>query len=100
MAPIGGTQLSVRIGIHSADATQRGRDYSGLAVNVAARLAAIGEAAEIVATHETLAEAPGARIRDAREVPLRGIAAPVAVASLGLALVAGWIEKGRTPWPD
>ena len=82
VGPIGGTQVSVRIGLHSADATQRGRDYSGLAVNVAARVAAIGNAGEIVATHDTLAEAPGARTRDVREVPLRGIAAPMAVASL------------------
>ena len=41
---------AVRIGIHSGDAVERGGDYWGHAVNVAARLAARAEPCEILTT--------------------------------------------------
>ncbi len=36
-----GVRMPVRIGLHAADATQRGEDFSGLGVHVAARIAAL-----------------------------------------------------------
>ena len=41
----------VRIGLHSAAANRRGTDYSGKGVHVAARVAALAEGGEILATH-------------------------------------------------
>ena len=46
--------LTVRIGLHAAEATQRGADYSGIGVHVAARIAALGAGGEIVASADTL----------------------------------------------
>ncbi len=77
-----GFALDVRIGLHTAAATRRGGDYSGTAVNVAARVAALASAGEILATAETLADAPRTAIENAREVQLKGLSAPVRVASI------------------
>jgi hypothetical protein len=49
--------LSVRIGLHSAEASQRTDDYSGIGVHLASRVAALGAGGEIVATADTLEEA-------------------------------------------
>ena len=48
---------SVRIGLHVAEANRHGEDYSGMGVHVAARVAALGGAGDIVASVETLEEA-------------------------------------------
>jgi class 3 adenylate cyclase len=48
---------SVRIGLHTAEANRRGTDYSGSAVHIAARVGALAQGGEILATTETLAEA-------------------------------------------
>ena len=47
----------VRIGVHVADATQRGDDFSGVGVHVAARIAALAGGGEILASADALAEA-------------------------------------------
>jgi class 3 adenylate cyclase len=74
---------TVRIGIHSADATQRGRDYSGGEVHVAARVADKAEGGEIVVTDAVLAEAGTAvQASNHRDVELKGVAEPVSVASI------------------
>ena len=73
----------VRIGLHSAEASQRGGDYSGIGVHLAARVAALADGGEIVATADTLAEAGDVVASDAREATLRGVTAPVSVASIG-----------------
>jgi class 3 adenylate cyclase len=72
----------VRIGLHSAEASQRGGDYSGIGVHLAARVAALADGGEIVATTETLVEAGDVEASDPREASLRGVTAPVAVASV------------------
>ena len=73
---------SVRIGLHAAEANRRGDDYSGMAVHVAARVAALAGDGEIVATVATLAEAGDVPASDAREVALKGVTDPVRVVSV------------------
>ena len=73
---------SVRIGLHAAEANRRGEDYSGMAVHVAARVAALAGGGEIVATAETLAEAGDVEASEPREIPLKGVREPVRVASV------------------
>jgi class 3 adenylate cyclase len=75
--------LTVRIGLHAAEATQRGADYSGIGVHVAARIAALGAGGEIVASADTL-EAAGrpALDGDVRLTTIRGVSAPVRVATV------------------
>ena len=81
----------VRIGLHTAEATRRGRDYSGGEVHKAARIAAAGEGGEILASGETVAGADGEfLVSDAREMELRGIAQPVRVARIE------WRSRGAT----
>jgi class 3 adenylate cyclase len=72
----------VRIGLHAADATQRGEDFSGVGVHVAARIAALAGGGEILASAEALAEAHDVTALDAREVNIRGVSKPVEVASI------------------
>ena len=73
----------VRIGLHAAEATERGGDYGGMGVHQAARVGALAEGGEILATEEVAAMV-GDRYpaEDHREVPLKGIAEPVRVAAL------------------
>jgi class 3 adenylate cyclase len=72
----------VRIGLHAADATQRGEDFSGLGVHVAARIAALASGGEILASAEALDEAGEVAAIDEREVEVRGVSTPVRVASI------------------
>jgi class 3 adenylate cyclase len=72
----------VRIGLHAADATQRGEDFSGVGVHVAARIAALAGGGEILASAEALAEAADVAAIDVREVQVRGVSEPVRVASI------------------
>jgi class 3 adenylate cyclase len=74
--------ISVRIGLHSAEASRRGDDYSGIGVHVAARVAALAGAGQILATTETLAEAGDRAAADAHEVAVKGVSRPVEVASV------------------
>jgi adenylate cyclase len=46
-------QLAVRVGLHHGPAVQRGGDWFGATVNVAARVAGLAEAGEVVTTAET-----------------------------------------------
>ena len=77
-----GFALSVRIGLHTAEANQRGADYSGTAVHVAARVAALAVGGEIIATAETLADAGTVSTSGARSASVKGVTAPVNVASI------------------
>jgi len=77
-----GFAISVRIGIHTAEANRRETDYSGMGVHVAARVAALAGGEEILATAETLAEAGVTSAAAARETTVKGVSAPVRVASV------------------
>jgi class 3 adenylate cyclase len=73
----------VRIGLHTAEATRRGRDYGGKAVHQAARIASLAEAGEVLASEETLSAAPdGLSVSAPRAVNLKGFAKPVRVAAI------------------
>jgi class 3 adenylate cyclase len=76
-----GFALSVRIGLHTAHASRRGDDYSGVGVHTAARVADLAEAGEILATTETFAEA-GLTASDPRQVSVKGVTTPVTIAAL------------------
>jgi class 3 adenylate cyclase len=73
----------VRIGVHAATATDRGGDYTGRAVHTAARIAAAAGAGEIVVSRAALGAAGrGFRVVDQRSLQLKGLADPVAVATV------------------
>lgn len=73
----------VRIGVHTAEANQRGADYSGKGVHVAARIAALAEGGQVLASAETAAEAGASyATSDPRAVALKGVAAEVDVVSV------------------
>lgn len=73
----------VRIGVHVAEAARHGDDYLGKGVHEAARIGALAEGEEIVASAATL-ESAGDRFHgtDSRTVPLKGIAEPVEIVSV------------------
>jgi class 3 adenylate cyclase len=78
-----GFALMVRIGIHSGEATRRGQDYGGAEVHKAARIAALGDGGEILASEETASDAgDGVTISAVREASLKGIAEPVRVGTI------------------
>jgi len=77
-----GFAIPVRIGLHSATANRRGADYSGVAVNVAARVMGVAQGGEIVASAETLAEAPDVATLSPREVELRGVSGVTRIATV------------------
>ena len=72
---------SVRIGLHMAEATRRGRDYSGQGVHVAARVGAAAGPEEILATSAVLAEPVASRFKlsEPRMLTLKGVREPVEV---------------------
>ena len=74
----------VRIGVHSAEATRRGEDYSGGEVHKAARVAALAEGGEILVTAETAATAGAAAfvVSEPRTVSLKGIPQPLEVVAV------------------
>jgi class 3 adenylate cyclase len=73
----------VRIGVHAAEATRRGQDYSGGEVHKAARIAALAEGGEILATVDTVTDAAEEFIvSNPRRVALKGVAEPVEVARI------------------
>ena len=71
----------VRMGVHSGTAVQRGSDWYGTTVNVAARVtdaAGAGEVLLSVATHERIARA-GVAIADRGARSFKNVAAPLTV---------------------
>jgi len=87
---------TVRIGLHTAEATQRGSDYSGVGVHVAARIAALAEGGEVLASAETLDGADAScPITGPRPVTLKGVSAPVQVVTVAWDADAG--DPGGSP---
>jgi class 3 adenylate cyclase/tetratricopeptide (TPR) repeat protein len=73
----------VRIGLHAAEATRVGADYEGSGVHAAARVGALADGGEVLATVETVQDLDGVVLGEEREVSLKGFAKPVRVASVG-----------------
>jgi class 3 adenylate cyclase len=75
-----GFALGVRIGIHAGEATVRGKDYGGVEVHKAARIAAEADGGEILASRETVGAAGvDLTTADVGDVSLKGFAEPVGV---------------------
>jgi class 3 adenylate cyclase len=74
----------VRVGLHAAEATDRGRDYGGMGVHHAARVGGLAEGGEILVTESTLVSSRDGdwRWSDPREVALKGISEPVRVVAV------------------
>jgi class 3 adenylate cyclase len=72
----------VRIGLHAAAAQRHDGGYRGKGVHVAARIAALAEAGEILASRETLDTAPPMPVSAPRVVTLKGLSEPLAVVTL------------------
>ncbi|TAJ19812.1 MAG: hypothetical protein EPO65_05595 [Dehalococcoidia bacterium] len=70
----------VRIGVHATSATQVENNFRGKGVHEAARIAALAEGAEILASRETAGEYPGAS--EPRTVALKGISDPIEVVAI------------------
>jgi class 3 adenylate cyclase len=77
-----GFALSVRIGLHAAEANRRGDDYSGMGVHLAARVAALAAGEEIVASADTLVEAGEIAASEPRDATVKGVTAPIRVVSI------------------
>lgn len=73
----------VRIGVHAAEASQLGREYTGKGVHEAARIAAVADAGEIVASRSTLdAAASPVQYHNERDVCLKGFSTSMAIATV------------------
>ncbi len=78
-----GFSPQVRIGLHAAKAFYRDFHYRGKGVHQAARIAALAEAGEILASQETLvADLARFAVSNPRTVTLRGISDPVQVVTI------------------
>jgi class 3 adenylate cyclase len=74
---------SVRIGLHHIEATRKGNDYEGIGIHEAARIGALAEGGEIVASRNVLDAAPTRfPVSEFRHAELKGVPHPVQVASI------------------
>jgi class 3 adenylate cyclase len=75
--------FAVRIGIHSGEALERGSDYTGRGVNVAARIGALAGAGEILVSTESLDGATiSYALSETRAAELKGFAEAVPIAAV------------------
>ena len=76
---------SVRVGLHTAEATLDGNDYRGQGVHLAARVGAVAEGDEIVISQAALdpVESIPFPVTEGRVVELKGITDPVQVHTIG-----------------
>jgi len=74
----------VRIGLHTAESTRQGSDYSGRGVHVAARIGAAAAGEEILVSDAALEEAGTIRfpVTDSRSLKLKGVGEPVEVRAI------------------
>jgi class 3 adenylate cyclase/DNA-binding SARP family transcriptional activator len=72
----------VRIGLHQAETTREGADYQGRGVHEAARIAALAEGGEILASHSSVGDLSDLPLSAPRSVTLKGISEPVEVVSI------------------
>ena len=71
----------VRIGVHASGATQVGRNFSGKGVHEAARIAALADGNQILASTSTTADGRFP-ISDARAVVLKGTSGPLEIVTV------------------
>ena len=72
----------VRIGVHASEAAQVEKDFRGKGVHEAARIAALAEGGEIVASKATVGPDAQYPVTEPRTVTLKGISEPVEVVSI------------------
>jgi len=72
----------VRIGLHEAEATREGADYQGRGVHEAARIAALAEGGEILASRTVTQNVPDLVMSAPRSATLKGLSKPVEVVSI------------------
>ena len=78
-----GFALQLRVGVHTTAVNRRGLDYAGKGIHEAARIGALAEGGEILASAGTLAHTTGQfRGSEPRAVTLKGISEPVQVMSI------------------
>lgn len=78
-----GFSPQVRVGLHSAEITRKGMDYEGRGVHEAARVGALAEGGEILASTETYSSTNRRFPASApREVSLKGISNPIEIVSI------------------
>jgi class 3 adenylate cyclase len=75
---------TVRIGLHTAEATREGNDYRGRGVHVAARIGAAAASEEILVSSAALGATSSTRfgLSEARKLTLKGVDEPVEVRSV------------------
>ena len=75
---------TVRIGLHTAEATREGTDYRGRGVHVAARIGAAAGSEEILVSSAALGAPSSSRfgLSDPRRLTLKGVDEPVEVRSV------------------
>ncbi len=70
----------VRIGVHASDATQVGGNFRGKGVHEAARIAALAEAGEVLASQTTAVG--NLAVSEPRSVTLKGISEPMEIVTI------------------
>ena len=70
----------IRIGLHATPATEAEGNFHGKGVHEAARISALAEGGEILASKATAADRPG--LSEPRSVSLKGIAEPVEIVAI------------------
>jgi class 3 adenylate cyclase len=80
---VAGFAPDVRIGLHRTEATRKGTDYEGKGVHEAARVGALAQPGEIVASDAAVSDAASRfPISELRAVEVKGISEPMLVASI------------------
>ena len=72
----------VRVGLHASGAAQVGGDFRGKGVHEAARIAALAEGGEIVASRATVGAVSQYPVTEPRTVTLKGISEPMEIVSI------------------
>ena len=70
----------MRIGVHASDATQVGGNFRGKGVHEAARIAALAEAGEVLASQTTAVG--NFAVSEPRSVTLKGISEPMEIVTI------------------
>ncbi len=79
----GGVVLAVRIGIHTGEAEERGRDYFGPAVNLTSRIASAGHGGQTLLSRVSAGIADQRDVKDLGIFRLADVAEDIAIFQLG-----------------